>query len=290
MEECKYISLMDNIIQNGEFREDRTGTGTRSIFGSQIKFDISEYCPVMTTKKIPWKHCIEELLWFLRGDTDVTKLSKKGVKIWNGNSSRDFLDNRNLHHLEEGDIGPGYGFQWRHSGAEYKSCKSNYDGMGVDQIETIIKMLKEDPFSRRIILNAWNPSNIDEMSLPPCHCFAQFYVSNDKQLSCHMYQRSVDTFLGFPWNILSYSVLTKILAMKAGLKPKELIISTGDTHIYSNHIDKALLQISRVPSLNFPKLVLDESIKDKNFEDISIDDFDLLDYNPCAAIMASMAI
>lgn len=290
MEEYKFISLMDDIIQNGELREDRTGTGTKSVFGRQIKFDISEYCPVMTTKKIPWKHCIEELLWFLRGDTDVKKLSQKGVKIWNGNSSRDFLDNRNLQHLDEGDIGPGYGFQWRHSGANYQDCKSNYDGMGVDQIENIIKMLKDDPFSRRIILNAWNPSNIEQMALPPCHCFAQFFVSNDKELSCHMYQRSVDTFLGFPWNILSYSILTKILAMKTGLKAKELTISTGDTHIYSNHIDKALLQISRTPSPNFPKLVLCDSIKEKSFEEITICDFELVGYNPQEAILASMAV
>lgn len=290
VEENKFISLMDDIIRNGENREDRTGTGTKSLFGRQIRFDISEYCPVMTTKKMPWKHCIEELLWFLRGDTDVNKLKEKGVKIWNGNSSREFLDNRNLQNLEEGDIGPGYGFQWRHSGANYYNCKSDYLGMGIDQIENVIKMLKDDPFSRRIILNAWNPSNIEEMALPPCHCFAQFYVSGDKQLSCHMYQRSVDTFLGFPWNILSYSVLTKILAMKTGLNAKELIISTGDTHIYKNHIDKAILQVSRTPSPSFPKLVLNDSIKDKAFEDISIEDFELFDYNPQDAILASMAI
>lgn len=288
-EEIKYINLLENILKNGESRTDRTNVGTISIFGEQIKFDISKSCPILTTKRIPWKSCIEELLWFLRGSTNSKELESKNVNIWKGNSSRQFLDNRGLFHLDEGDIGPGYGFQWRHFNGEYTNMNENYYGVGYDQVESIIDDLKNNPYSRRIILSAWNPSSLKEMALPPCHCFAQFYVSNGG-LSCHMYQRSVDAFLGFPWNIMSYTVLTYILAKKCNLEPKNLIISTGDTHIYNNHIKEVKEQIARSINSNFPVLELSDRIKDKDFAEMSIDDFILHDYNPQPSIKAEMAI
>jgi thymidylate synthase len=290
MEEYKYLDLLNDILNNGSERNDRTCTGTISVFARQLRFNISNgICPVLTTKKVPWKHCIEELLWFLRGDTDSKKLESKGVKIWKGNSSREFLDNRSLNHLQEGDIGAGYGFQWRHYGAEYTGCNDDYNNKGIDQVNMLIQNIKTNPYDRRHILTAWNPSALDQMALPPCHCFAQFYVEGEF-LSCHMYQRSVDAFLGFPWNILSYSLLTKIIALKCGLEAKELIISTGDTHIYKNHINQVKEQLSRTPFERFPTILLDNSIKTKDFSEIIIDDFTLCDYNPQEAIKGLMAI
>jgi len=295
MDEQKYLDLLKDVMQNGSERQDRTGTGTLSVFGRQLRFDISpNVCPILTTKRIPWKHCIEELLWFLRGDTNSKILEEKGVKIWKGNSSRDFLDKRNLQNLQEGDIGPGYGFQWRHYGAVYKGCHLSYENQGIDQIMNIINTLKTNPFDRRIVLSSWNPKDLNNTALPPCHCFAQFYVEKGKDgrnnLSCHMYQRSVDTFLGFPWNIMSYSVLTKILALKCDMDPKELVISTGDTHIYTNHIQSVNTQLQRTPLNPFPQLILKDRIKDIDFSEITIEDFELIGYKPLEAIKGVMAI
>lgn len=288
-EEEAYLTLLKNILENGEEHPDRTGTGTLSIFGSQIRFNIEHNCPIITTKKIPWKSCIKELLWFLNGDTNSKILENNGVNIWKQNSTRDFLDKRGLKHLKEGDIGAGYGFQWRHFGAEYKGCCADYNGEGYDQIKGLIENIKLDPYSRRHLISSWNPNAFKDIALPPCHCFAQFYVSNDKTLSCHMYQRSVDSFLGFPWNIMSYSILTKIIALKCDLTPKELIISTGDTHIYKNHIEQVRLQIKRVP-FSFPIIKINPDIKNKDFGDITISDFELHEYNHHEAISASMAV
>lgn len=295
MDEHKYLELLVDILENGSTRDDRTGTGTLSVFGRQLRFDISRMtCPVITTKRVPWKQCIEELLWFLRGETNSKILEEKKVNIWKGNSSREFLDNRKLFNLREGDIGPGYGFQWRHYGARYKGCHENYEDHGIDQISNIIDTIKTNPFDRRIILTAWNPSAINDMALPPCHCFAQFYVDvgrdNKKRLSCHMYQRSVDTFLGFPWNIMSYAILTQIIALKCDMEAHELVISTGDTHIYKNHITQVRTQLKREPKHDFPKLILKDAIKEKDFSEISLDDFELIGYNPHGAIQADMAI
>ena len=236
-----------------------------------------------------WRSCIKELLWFLKGDTTVKTLQEQGVKIWNANTTREFLDKNNKKHIKEGEIGAGYGFQWRHFGGEYGS---NLPG-GVDQIEYIINEIKSNPMSRRIYLSAWNPSQMDDMALPPCHVSCQFYIDNDdngepKHLSCHLYQRSVDCFLGLPFNIFSYTVLTYLLAKICNLHPKELIISTGDTHIYKNHIEQVKLQIEREPYPS-PQLILNSSIKTKKIEEFTINDFELLNYNYHPAILGEMS-
>lgn len=293
-QELQYLNLLRKILEHGKSRTDRTGTGTISLFGEHMRFDISKSIPVLTTKFVPWKSCIKELLWFLKGQTDVTILQNNGVRIWDGNSTRNFLDKRGLSHLPEFDIGPGYGFQWRHAGAEYKTCKDDYTGKGFDQIEYILNELRTNPFSRRLYMTAWNPSFIEQMALPPCHVSAQFYVEEDatdgtKYLSCQMYQRSVDTFLGCPWNIMSYAVLTCLFAKMCGMKPKELVMSLGDVHIYANHVDQVREQLSRHP-YPFPQLHISENVKSKNIDELSIDDFQLVNYQYHPAIKAQMSV
>jgi len=273
----KYLKFLDTILKCGEHRDDRTGTGTLSLFARQLRFDISDSVPLLTTKFVPWKACIKELLWFMKGQTDANILKEQGVNIWNGNTTRDFLDKRGLSHYPEGDIGAGYGFQWRHFGAEYGTCKDNYANKGFDQLQFVINELNNNPSSRRIYLSAWNPQHMHKMALPPCHISAQFYVSNDNELSCHMYQRSVDTFLGLPFNIFSYTALTYILATICGMTPKELIISTGDTHLYLDHIALVHEQLHRNP-ITPPKLIVNKRIKDIPIEQISVDDFDVVGY------------
>lgn len=292
--EREYLNLLQKILNEGTERTDRTNVGTISIFGSQLRFDISKSVPLLTTKFVAYKAVIKELLWFLKGQTDNKILQEQGVHIWDGNTTREFLDNRGLNHLDEGDIGAGYGFQWRHFGAEYKDCKTDYNNQGFDQIEYIIDQLKTDPFSRRIFLSAWNPQYIDKMALPPCHVSCQFYVNTDnagkRHLSCHMYQRSVDVFLGLPFNIFSYTVLTYILANICNMQPKELIISTGDTHIYSTHIDQIKTQLSREPKIE-PTLKINKRLN--NMDDINtltIEDFQVMDYVFHPAIRAAMAV
>lgn len=292
-QEYQYLNLLQRVLDDGTLRPDRTGTGTLSVFGERMVFDIRHEIPVLTTKFVPWKSCIKELLWFLKGQTDVTILQQQGVRIWDGNSSREFLDNRGLQHLPEWDISCGYGFQWRHFGAEYKTCKDDYSGQGFDQVQYILNELRVNPFSRRLYMTAWNASDIDKMALPPCHLSAQFYVELDdagqKHLSCQMYQRSVDTFLGCPWNIMSYAVLTYLLAKMTDMLPKKLIMCLGDTHIYSNHIEQVRQQLERTP-YPFPKLIVSDAVKTKSIEDITIDDFVLQDYTYHPAIKAPMAI
>lgn len=283
-----YLKMCKNVLHNGEDRKDRTGTGTLSIFGGQMRFDIRKNIPVLTTKRIPWKSCIEELLWFLRGETDSTILSEKGVNIWKPNSSRQFLDNVGLQHLEEGDCGANYSFQWRHFGARYTDKTQNYDDEGVDQIKYVEHLLQTDKTSRRIFLSAWNPCDLKNTVLPPCHVSAQFYVNNNNELSCHLYQRSCDMFLGVPWNILSYSILTYLLAFRNGYKPGWLIHSTGDTHIYKDHIQQVQTQIDN-NALSAPILKLNSSVKQKNWNEITIDDFDMIGYFPHGKIQAKMS-
>ena len=284
-----YLRLCNQVLKHGEKRIDRTGTGTLSIFGEQMKFDISQSIPILTTKRVPWKSCIEELLWFLRGNTNSKDLDHKGVKIWNGNSSREFLDQCGLNHLEDGDCGANYSFQWRHFGASYVDCHTDYSHQGTDQIAYIETLLKEEPTSRRIFLSAWNPCDLDKTVLPPCHVSCQFYVDNNNGLSCHLYQRSCDMFLGVPWNILSYSILTYILAFRNGFSPKSLTISTGDTHVYLNHLEQIKTQSVREP-LAYPKLLLRPSIKEKSIEDISVDDFEMIGYFPHPTIKGTMSV
>lgn len=290
--DMRYVTLLTKVLLNGKKRPDRTGTGTISTFGKQVRFDISETIPLLTTKFVPWKACIKELLWFLKGQTDARILQNQGVRIWDGNTSREFLDNRGLGHLPEGDIGCGYGFQWRHFSADYNTCKDSYNGQGFDQIAYIINELKTNPFSRRIFMTAWNAAAISQMALPPCHVSAQFYVEEDdgsRLLSCHMYQRSVDCFLGLPFNIFSYSVLTYILAKICDMKPKELIISTGDTHIYVDHVDAVKEQITRTPLVPC-SIVVNDCIKDKSINDITIDDFEIVGYFHHGALKGKMSV
>lgn len=292
-QEWTYLDLARRVLELGKPRPDRTGTGTLSLFGGQMRFDISKSVPLLTTKRVPWKSCIEELLWFLRGDTDAKILQRKKVHIWDGNSTRAFMDNVGLTHLEEGDCGANYSFQWRHFGARYVDCHTNYTGQGVDQVESVLNLLRTDPFSRRIFLSAWNPSDLKKTVLPPCHVSCQFYVEEDaegqRHLSCHMYQRSCDLFLGEPWNMLSYSILTYILAAKANMKPKDIIISMGDIHVYANHVDAVKQQLQRKVRAQ-PVLLLSKSVEEKSWEELSVDDFDMVGYFPNPAIRAEMAV
>jgi len=270
MEEA-YLNIINKIILTGEERKTRNSI-TKSIFGEKLEFDISESIPFITTKKLAWKTVIKELLWFLSGSTDNKKLTDQNVKIWNGNASREYMDSVGFTDREVNDLGPIYGFQWLHFNADYKDHKTTYDNLGVNQIETVLHQLKNDPMSRRIILSAWNPAQLHLMNLPPCHMMAQFYVSKDKELSCQMYQRSADVGLGLPFNIASYAVLTYILAKLTNMKPKKLIIVIGDAHIYNNHEESLKKQIERKP-FNFPKLIINPDKEFNKIEDFTIDDF-----------------
>jgi thymidylate synthase len=293
-----YLDLLKDVQVNGKCRRDRTKTGTLSVFGRQTTMDISKSIPLVTTKRVPWKACIEELLWFLRGDTDSKILEDKGVNIWKGNTSREFIDSTGLNY-REGILGTGYGWNWRFYGAKYSqefADTSTIDTRligGVDQIQNIIHLLKTDPFSRRIVLTAWNPTDIDRCVLPPCHYTCTFYVEEDtngqKHLSCHYIMRSNDLFLGAPWNIFSYAVLTYLLALKCDMKPKSLVYSCSDVHIYNNHLPQVTEQLLREPRAS-PKLLIRPAVKKMRFSDIHVDDFDVVGYFPDKAIHADMAI
>ena len=287
MNEQGYIDMLKNIMEHGEDRVDRTGVGTRSIFAPvSLKFDLTNNkLPLLSSKKVPFKAVVKELLWFLKGETDANILKKQGVHIWDGNSSREFLDSRGLTDYPEGEIGPGYGFQWRNFGGNFYTKEKT----GVDQIKYIQDTLISDPYSRRIFMTAWNPSDLDKMALVPCHVSAQFYVSKGDQLSCHMYQRSVDTFLGLPFNIASYAILTCILAKKCDLKPKELTISFGDAHIYNNHFTQVSTLLTR-PLYDFPTIVLSDLVKQKDYSEITVDDFKVENYICGSTIKAPMAV
>lgn len=298
-QEYSYLGLMKQILNSGNHREDRTGTGTISLFGTSLRFDISESIPLLTTKRVPFGVVIKELLWFLRGDTDAKILQNQGVKIWDGNTSREFLDKRGLNHYPEGVLGAGYGWQIRHQGASYDqkfADTSKFDSSeigGVDQLEYIVNLLKTDPFSRRIMMSYWNPSDFDKTALLPCHFSCQFYVelnkNGQKELSCQFTMRSTDGLLGLPVNLVSYSVLTYILAKKCDMIPKEIIFIGGDTHIYKNHVLQVTEQLTRKVR-SFPCLSLDDSIKHKDWYDINPEDFDIFGYFSHPSIKAPMAI
>jgi dihydrofolate reductase / thymidylate synthase len=286
-DEEQYLNLLQNIINNGIERNDRTNIGTYSIFGEKLEFDLRYTFPLLTTKKMYWKAIVEELLWFIKGSTNSKELEKKGINIWKGNSSREFLDNRGLTYYSEGDIGPLYSFQWRHFGAEYKGCNENYIGQGVDQLQNIINEIKLNPHSRRLYMSAWNPKDESKMSILPCHISAQFFIDNNYGLYCQMYQRSVDAFLGFPFNIASYALLTNMIAQINNLKPQKLIMCLGDVHIYKNHIEQCKLQLERIPN-RFPRIKLNPFIT--NINDFTFNDINLKDYYYYSPIKANMAI
>jgi thymidylate synthase len=285
--ELQYINLIKHILENGISKDDRTGIGTLSIFSYNMTFNLRESFPLLTTKKVYWKGVVEELLWFISGSTDSNVLKEKGVRIWEGNSSREFLDSRGLSHYDQGDIGAGYGFQWRHFGAKYTNMYDSYEGQGIDQLKDVIYKIKNTPDDRRIIMSAWNPTDLDKMALPPCHIFVQFWVdTNKKELHSQMYQRSCDVGLGVPFNIASYALLTCIIAKLCDLTPGDFHYCMGDTHIYKNHIDAMKLQITREP-YDFPK------IKIKNITDIDnikFDDIELIDYKYYENIKMNMAV
>lgn len=288
--DSEYFGLVNRVLSSGTRRTNRTGIDTISCFGQHISFDISNSVPLLTTKRMAWKSCVEELLWFMRGDTNAKVLDAKKVKIWNDNSSRSFLDDVGLSHLEEGDCGANYSFQWRYFGQEYKDCNTEYTkNTPTDQISNIIRLLRTDKQSRRIFLSAWNPCDLQKTVLPPCHVSAQFYVDDDDGLSCHMYQRSCDVFLGLPFNIFSYTVLTYILATKCDLVPRRLHISLGDTHIYTNHLQQVKEQLSRSALCN-PKLFLSREVRTKEIEELTIQDFELVGYHSHGSIKAEMAV
>lgn len=265
-QEYQYLDLIKHVLENGEFKEDRTGTGTYSVFGHQMRFDLSQGFPVLTTKKLHLKSIIHELLWFLNGDTNIKYLNDNGVRIWN-----EWAD-------EDGDLGPVYGKQWR--------SWQTANGQVVDQITTLIEMIKTNPDSRRLLVNAWNVGEIQNMALPPCHCLFQFYVANGK-LSCQLYQRSADIFLGVPFNIASYALLTLMVAQVCDLEPGEFIHTFGDAHIYSNHIEQVKEQILREP-YPFPTMKINPDVKD--IFGFTFDDFELVDYQAHPHIKGKVAV
>jgi len=276
-EEYQYLDLITDILEEGTMEEGRNGL-TKSIFGAAMHFSLENgTIPLLTTKRVAWKTCLKELFWFIRGDTNNENLQKEGVAIWNDNASRDFLDSRGLTHLRENDLGPVYGHQWRHFNAPYTTCDENYHGKGVDQLAQIIKCLK-DPLqrtSRRMVMSAWNPCQLDEMALPPCHILAQFNVTGGNKLSCCMFQRSGDVGLGVPFNIASYSFLTHLLAKHCDLEPFEFIYYLGNAHIYDDHIESLEEQAKREPH-TFPKIIIDEkydSIEEYNINNVKVENY-----------------
>jgi thymidylate synthase len=262
----QYHDLLQHLLDKGTFKSDRTGTGTQSVFGYQMRFDLSEGFPLLTTKKLHTKSIIHELLWFLQGSTNIGYLTDNGVSIWN-----EWAD-------ENGNLGPVYGYQWR--------SWPNPDGTSTDQIAKLIEGLKKNPDSRRHIVSAWNPSFIEQMALPPCHCLFQFYVADGK-LSCQLYQRSCDTFLGVPFNIASYALLTLMIAQVCDLQPGEFVWTGGDVHLYSNHIEQAKLQLTR-DFRPLPKMTINPEVKD--IFSFKFEDFTLSDYDPHPHIKAAVAV
>jgi thymidylate synthase len=286
-EEMQYLDLIRDIISSGNARGDRTGTGTLSKFGATMRFSLRDgVLPLFTTKKVFWRGVVEELLWFIRGDTNAMVLHDRGVHIWDANASREFLDKRGLFRNPEWDLGPVYGYQWRHFGAAYPGCDASAAVGGVDQLLDCIARIKADPNDRRIIMSAWNPVDIPKMALPPCHVMCQFLVSNG-ELTCIMYQRSADMGLGVPFNVASYALLTCMIAQVTGLKPGEFVHMLGDAHVYLNHIEPLKLQLARTPR-PFPTLVLNKDVMD--ITAFKAEDVSLVGYIPHESISMKMAV
>ena len=262
----QYLDLLNRIIREGVKKEDRTGTGTISVFGNQMRFDLGQGFPLLTTKKLHLKSIIYELLWFLKGDTNVHYLQKNGVRIWN-----EWAD-------ENGDLGPVYGHQWR--------SWPDYQGGTIDQIQQVLDLIRHHPDSRRMIVTAWNPAEVEQMALPPCHCLFQFYVAEGR-LSLQLYQRSADTFLGVPFNIASYALLLQMMAQVCGLQVGDFVHTTGDTHLYLNHLDQARLQLTRTPRV-LPVMRLNPDVKD--LFAFRYEDFELVNYDPWPHISAQVSV
>ena len=324
-EEHQYLDLIRDILTNGEHRPDRTGTGTLSLFAPpQLRFQLSKpdpsdassripVLPLLTTKRVFLRAVTTELLWFVSGCTSSKPLSDAGIHIWDGNGSREFLDKLGFTHREEGDLGPVYGFQWRHFGAEYQDCHADYNGKGVDQIKEVVRKLKHSPYDRRIILSAWNVADLGKMALPPCHMFAQFYVSfpgaargeaalrqpqgqqeqsnpGKGRLSCVLYQRSCDMGLGVPFNIASYALLTHMLAYACDLEPGEFIHTMGDAHVYLDHVDALKEQLQRGPR-EFPTLNIKRDDRGSGEMDgWKLEELEVLAYKPHGGIKMKMSV
>ncbi|KAL1582472.1 hypothetical protein WHR41_08859 [Cladosporium halotolerans] len=305
-EEYQYLNLIREILRDGEHRPDRTGTGTLAIpFPPQHKYALSKpdgtpVLPLLTTKRVFFRAVLAELLWFVSGDTSAKTLQDQNVKIWDGNASRQYLDSVGLSHREEGDLGPVYGFQWRHFGAEYQDRNADYSGQGVDQLAEVVRKLKENPYDRRIILSAWNPADLKKMALPPCHMFAQFYVSfpasaptradGSKKGTLHslLYQRSCDLGLGVPFNIASYALLTHMLARSCDLIPGSLTHTMGDAHVYMDHREALEEQIQREPR-DFPTLELGKGAG-CSIDGWQVEDFKVVGYEPHKGIAMKMSV
>jgi len=262
----QYLDLLRHVRDHGVVKEDRTGTGTRSVFGYQMRFDLSQGFPVLTTKKLHLRSIIHELLWFLKGDTNIAYLKQNGVSIWD-----EWAD-------ESGDLGPVYGHQWR--------SWPTPDGGHIDQITQLVEQIRQNPDSRRLIVSAWNPVDIEQMALPPCHCLFQFYVAEGR-LSCQLYQRSADIFLGVPFNIASYALLTQMLAQVTGLEPGDFVHTFGDAHLYANHLQQSDLQLSREPR-TLPSMQINPEVK--GIFDFRFEDFELVGYDPHPHIKAPVAV
>ncbi len=291
----QYLDLLEHILDKGELKTDRTGTGTKSTFGYQMRFDLNEGFPLLTTKKVHLKSVIQELLWFIKGDTNIKYLVDNGVRIWNewpyqifkksddynNETMKEFvlkIKNDDAFAKKHGELGPVYGKQWRHF--------EGPNGLFVDQLQEVIEMIKTNPSSRRLIVNSWNPPLIPEMALPPCHMMFHFYVNNNK-LSCQLYQRSADTFLGIPFNIPSYALLTMMIAQVCNLELGDFVHTLGDAHIYNDHLEQVDLQLTRNPK-PLPNMILNKEIK--NIEDFKYEDFTLEGYNPHPLIKGKVSV
>lgn len=286
-DENQYLNLIKDILDENQEFIGRNGK-TLAVFGSAMHFSLeNQTIPLLTTKKLAWKTCLRELLWFIKGDTSNKRLRSQNVNIWNQNGTRDFLDSRGLYNNDEDDLGPIYGFQWRHFNAKYNNCDSDYKNQGIDQLQEIITQLKDKSMrnSRRLIMTAWNPCQINEMALPPCHILCQFNITDENKLSCSLYQRSGDVGLGVPFNIASYSFLTHLIAKHCGLEAYEFVYYLGNAHIYDDHIDGLKDQLTRnvneFPKLNIKKL-------NEKIEDYCLEDFEIINYNYNDSIKLNM--
>lgn len=311
-QEKQYLNLIKKVLSDGEYRDNRTDVHCLSLFSpGELRFDVSKHLPLLTTKKLSLRIIFEELMFFIRGQTDGNILLNKNVKIWSGNGTREYLNSIGLLDYEENDLGPVYGFQWRHFGAEYVGCKGVYNGKGYDQLRNVLRLLLCEPTSRRIIINSWNCTDLKKMALPPCHVMCQFYVNNvygnnmvcSKKLSLKVYQRSCDVGLGVPFNIASYAMFLKIVAFVVDMEPFEFVYSMGDVHIYENHIESLIMQSNRYPRV-FPELKINKKI-DRRYVACSEDnldylmgvltsfqyeDFDLIGYHPYDRIGMKMDV